>query len=648
MDGRCRQGMEWRRGWNGRGYLAIVALVAVALGLLGASPLAALAKSYEMTEVRIEATVRPDGDVEVVEYRTFDFDGSFSSVHWDVPVANSQGVEVLGAGEAQGAAGATSDYSLRSGASQAGTYSVDNQGDEVVTTLKFSKEDESATFWVRYVVQGGAKAWADTGDVTWQAVGPGWEEPSKNVTVTLTLPVPLGAQAVLGENVRAWADGPLDGVVSQAADGALVFSCPQVNAGQYLSVMVAFPVEWLSAMAPSDKAHLAAMEEMGREVAEAANAQRSRARVLLVGASVLSVLVAGGAVIFLLRKYRSFGKEYVPHFDDTYWRDVPSNDHPAVIGSLWRWGTIKDEDLTATLMRLTDEGAVHLERVTSSEKGFLGRTKTVDDYSLQPVEGYPLERLHPIDRAAYDLVFQGNPMPEGVLFSEFGQQAKADPQGYHDRYEAWKTAVQTAANARSFYEASGELWRGRAQVTGVVLAVLALASLVFIGVVGVVPVAVLAIAAVVSFAIASKMPRRSREANEIAAKTEALRRWLTDFTNLKEAVPTDVVLWDKLLVLAVVLGVSDRVIEQLRAAAPQVLEDPMVAPIYLWYMPYGMMGSPMQVFDSSVSEAHQLSSMELAQTLDSSSSGGFGGFGGGGFGGSFGGGSFGGGGGGAN
>ena len=42
-----------------------------------------------------------------------------------------------------------------------------------------------------------------------------------------------------------------------------------------------------------------------------------------------------------------------------------------------------------------------------------------------------------------------------------------------------------------------------------------------------------------------------------------MKRWLLDFTDLDEAVPQDVVLWNRLLVMAVVLGVSDQVIEKL-------------------------------------------------------------------------------------
>lgn len=646
--------------------LAVAAALAVALVVcaLALAPGEALAKSYEMTRVRVDASVQPNGDVRVDEYRTFDFDGDFSSVYWEIPLANSQGIEVNGAGELIDGEGTAIDY-VRDASAGSGklSYQVVDDGEQVQVRLHFSKSDQEATFWVSYVVQGAAKAWADTGDVTWQAVGPGWEKPSKDVRVTLALPAPSGQQVELGQNVRAWADGPLDGTVSQEGD-LLAFSCPQVDPGQYLSVMVAFPVEWLSGMAPSDQDHLAVMEQMGREVAESANAQRARARVVMVGATVLAVALAGGAVAFLLVKHRRFGREYQASFDDTYWRDVPSDDHPAVIGSLWRWGTTKDEDLTATLMRLTDEGAVRLERVTTTERGFLGRTKTQEDYRLVRDPEFDEGSLDAVDRAALDLVFETAAQglrdsrdeasqeaadgTQSVLFSEFAELAKADARGYQERYDAWKDAVKNAAGRRDFYEAAGELWRGRAAGFAVALGVLAGVSLLFVGEVGWVVPAVLAVGAVVCGCIAPAMRRRSREANEVAAKTEALRRWLNDFTNLKEAVPTDVVLWDKLLVLAVVLGVSERVVEQLRMAAPQVLEDPLVAPVYLWYMPYGSMMSPVHAFDGAVEQAHALSGAQLAQTQDSSLGGGAGGFGGGGFGGSFGGGSFGGGGGGAN
>jgi uncharacterized membrane protein len=69
---------------------------------------------------------------------------------------------------------------------------------------------------------------------------------------------------------------------------------------------------------------------------------------------------------------------------------------------------------------------------------------------------------------------------------------------------------------------------------------------------------------------------------------KALKRWLLDFTDLDEAVPQDVVLWNRLLVMAVVLGVSDQAIEKLGVVAPDVMADPDFSPTYVWCgMGYG-------------------------------------------------------------
>jgi uncharacterized membrane protein len=78
------------------------------------------------------------------------------------------------------------------------------------------------------------------------------------------------------------------------------------------------------------------------------------------------------------------------------------------------------------------------------------------------------------------------------------------------------------------------------------------------------------------------MLKLSNNAIEIKAKMKALKRWLLDFTDLDEAVPQDVVLWNRLLVMAVVLGVSEQVIEKLGVAAPDVVDDPDFSPTYVW------------------------------------------------------------------
>ncbi len=676
----------------------VLALVALAV-----APHAALAKSYEMTSVEITASVLENGDVDVIEYRTFDFDGSFSSVYWTIPLTNAQGVDVWGmgeydedcgnllyAGEVGGAREGTSSLLGASSLTDAGyldwaqvlasqttnasngTFELTSDGANLEARLRFSKEDTSTTFWIAYTVEGGAKAWADTGDVTWQAVGAGWGEASKNVSVTLQLPVPDGTDVALGDNVRAWADGPLDGVISLNDDGTLSFTCPSIASGQYLSVMVAFPAAWLTEVEPSSEEHLDTMMAMGQAIADSANAERDRARLILVAAIAGAAVLTVGVIALLVAKFLKYGKEYKASFDDKYWRDMPSDDHPAVIGALWRWGETKDEDLTASLMRLTQMGALRMERVSTTQSGLLGRAKVKDDYRLTEMPGFDRDRLDDIDKAALDLVLglmgkdsdvDGKPdeettgaddVPEtagepraSALFSELAANAKQNPFQFDKNHSAWKATVQAAVNDRNAYEAGGELWCGRARFIGGLMILVAVFTFVGGDYVGFLPGVILFVGGAFCYIIAPKMRRRSAEANETVAKTRALRNWLCDFTNLKEAVSGDVVLWGKMLVLAVVLGVSDRVVEQLKLAAPQLLESPDLMPYYLWYMPYNGL-TPAAAFGTAAAEAHKLSSAEIARTSSSSGDGSGGGFGGGGFGDSFGGSSFGGGGGGAD
>ena len=111
--------------------------------------------------------------------------------------------------------------------------------------------------------------------------------------------------------------------------------------------------------------------------------------------------------------------------------------------------------------------------------------------------------------------------------------------------------------------------------------------------------------------------------------------------------PQDVVLWNRLLVMAVVLGVSEKVIAQLKVAAPELYETLSADPYSPWYW-YAFWGpghysTPMDAFGKSVESAHSVSTAALAKSMESSGGGfggGFSGGGGGGFGGGGGGGAF--------
>ena len=637
----------------------LAAALLACLVSLSAPGKTAWAKSYTIDQVDIDATVNADGSLDVYETRTFDFDGLFHGVYWKIVRGDYDGraieIENLQVGEVVNGSFVpfTEGYSEMDG-----TYELTDHGSYLQVKLFSEHEDEDATFVVAFRNTNMVARHADVAELYWKFVSDGWGEESRNVTCTVHLPVPAGKAVEPEENVRAWGHGPLDATVHFQGNDVL-YQVPGVGTSEFAEARITFPESWLSeAERVDDKAVLQSILAEERAWADEANAKREQARLMTYGGSVGIGIATLLSIVGSLYAMVSYRKTHQAQFDDKYFRDVPSDDHPAVLGALYRGGSPADEDFTATLMRLTDLKAAHLELVTIEDKGFLGRTKTRQDYRLSLTPQASEMQLDEIDRSAMHTLFNriGRLAPQrgdqadgrtSICFSDLERIGKKYPERFHDAYENWQAKVQARVAQRQFFKSRVKTGRGMlaGTLTGsIFLLVATIVFLVFTGAWQILVPMILLQCVAMALAIVGLVICKnvSPEAIELRAKLEALRRWLKDFTRLEEAVPRDVVLWNRLLVMAVVLGVADEVIKQLKMTMPEIFDDPMLRSTYGWYY-VGPGGSPYRSFQSNYGEAHSVSSAKLAASESSSGGGGGGGFsggGGGGFGGGGGGGAF--------
>ena len=370
--------------------LALTALT-VLLALLAAP--AAFAKSYSMPQVTIEGTVRPDGSLQVVEIRTFDFSGTYHFVYWDLQTSGAQDIRVQGVST-------PSQTFTRSDSGAPGTYSVGSPP-VVRVQANFELSDTSVPFTLRYVVKGAAKRYSDTAELYWQFIGDQWEHRRRrgddHHPPAFRRHARPGARLGPRSAERHGDDQPRRERDPARHRPAAV----HVRRGTR-----ALPRR--GALGGGALRRRAAAERPRRGEAPGRRRQR-RARRGAAQDPHRRDRRAGrsrrpGSLLWLFLFLR-FGREHKPSFTAQYYRDIPEEKlPPALVGYLWKMGSIANPEMTATLLDLADRGALELRDAVAVEHHLLG-DKEKQTYQLV-LHREKYDSLQPHERALVDLLFR--------------------------------------------------------------------------------------------------------------------------------------------------------------------------------------------------------------------------------------------------
>lgn len=630
----CRQRRLFAR------FASVCALVALALLLL---PPAAHADGYSMSQTYIGATVEADGSLTVVEGRQFDFDDDINGVFWEINTGTNQqggtaGVDVLSVEEEDTAFNKVDSANK----GDSGVYTVEQTGDGVrIKVFSPHESGDSVIYYVSYTMTGAVMNWADTAELYWKFVGDGWSADSDDVEMEVYFAnAAAGTAAVKGDNFRAWGHGPLTGDVSLDEDEPMVtYTIPCVHQGEFAEARIAFPSDWVPWLSASSEERMSTILSEEKAWADEANARRAHARMIANVLAVLSVVAAvaftGTIVVLKLRR-----RKPKPLFQDEYFRDVPSADHPAVLSALMSWNEVPDQAYIATLMKLTDDRVIKLEQatVTKAKKGLLKREKEEQTYRVT-VSDAGWKSAKGIDHMVLKVFFAGAKPDENGdrsrTFDELQLYVKQHATPVGDKLEDYQSTVKGKLEARELIASDGTIAMVAGLVLGIIIVFGILGSLFYTDFADAnVGAAMISIpVTIVGFVLSCTFRRYTPEGAEVAARCKALKHWLEDFTRLKEAIPSDLILWNKLLVMGVALGVSKEVLRQLAEAVPADLRNSGDFydnyPCYWWYYHHYGNESPLDSFNDVYHETIR----ELASSSDSSSGGSGGGFSGGGGGG---------------
>jgi uncharacterized membrane protein len=587
------------------------------------------AKSYYHPVIEQIYRLNPDGSANVEEIRTFRFDGSFS---WAFLFRETRGEYGTYRVEYEGVWDADTNEKLRS--------EVSSSGRGEMIKWHYSAENTTKRFLIRYRIEGAVQRYRDAAQFYWKAIEDE-HAPINFIAITVFPPEPSpGLFKVF--------------VHSAAAPGEIEFS-PDfqrasvqqdgISKDSFVELRVLLDQEIFPVAQIEPGQSYESLLEDERAIVDAS---RSRATWNTV-AIVVSVIVLVLFIAAFVWVYIRYGREPRVDYDVVYEREPPRDMPPAVVPAILTQGNVHDVEIAksfaATIIECARLG--YLEIHEGDEKGVIFKKREFI-YKLT-LKGEALLAHRPVELDRGERVLEEFEVEVlRTVIEEAGDGSRATGEDI----EKWgKKTRGGKSNFLRFVKPFGKKLRAwferthfqlddprskKAQIwfitASVLLAALFILSffLVTRNLVNMITGAL--VLALLPFAIS--LARWTKEAALEEKRWKAYRKFISDFSAMKDAGPGLLQIWEQHLVYATALGVADKLLANLDLVAKEFKSG---VPAAVWFHPYGAAGgrgpggtASLQSLGASFANLANLSS---ALSSSTSSGGGFSGGGGGGGGG---------------
>ena len=533
-----------------------IAIAAAAVIMLTASPVPAGSRKYDITGYKINVGILPDGSAEIEEFITYKFDGQFEGVFLDIDFSGSRGlvghsVEVR---KFEGFKKFANDFS-----GSDGTYKYTVEGN----IAKFVVYEHSAyaekTFIYRYTLLDAITKYNDIAEFNRKMVGMNWEIPLKNIKIVVELP--KGASR---KTVKIFSHGPLIGESKFIDDNKSEFSVPVVKPGEFFETRILFPIDLVPLCGNLiNKDALNEIMDFEARLAAEANEKREQARketkrkeFLKAAGKIYALLVFVLWAILMTRIKKKYGTDPETSFNGKYYRDIPGNYPPAELNYLMCGTAAGTREILASLLDLVRRRVIQLNTAEKIvRKGLLKKYKKeyifLKDPSSRDVSLKPHEEL---------LIFWFfNRMGSGGRFCfsdiEIFLKDQKNIKVFMDYFAKWKRQVSEEAAKNRFYAIKDKKAARKYYIAGLCL----IAGGIISGVYLYHMAALTALAGMIIILFNSRQNARTEYGSDQYRKWKAFKRFIKDFSRIKDATIPSVAVWEKYLVYSIPLGIAKEV-----------------------------------------------------------------------------------------
>ena len=569
------------------------------------------AASFNISDLNVEAKLQKDGSMLVSEAVTYDID-EINGVYFDIDAKGYGGITSLQVFEDEGH---YEDNVISYKEVDPVNYEV-TESDGVYRIKLYSRNNNNVrTFKFVYTLPEAIKVYDDVAQLNRKMVGQDWQQGISTVRVTIELPV---SKDYDNSKVLVFGHGPLTGEVDKI-ENTVVYKLDDYYPGDFLEAHILMEPEIFSEFNVSNVIHKNMKQElleMEAKLADEANAERENAlkreqRLQKISNNAKPIM-GGIASIWAVLMYYIHGifkRKNKSKDDIKYLRDLPDDSSPALVGGVIT-KTINDNEILATIVDLIRRKVLTLD--TSDTKTIISLTGSTEKLSAQ-------------EKTILDIYINDFGDGKSLDLKSFGFFQKV-PMKTAKKFEKWSNYIISEMNRKGLvYEHMG---CGAIFIFVLISIVIAFGSIIQtiltenpIFMIGMPLGGILFISTV-----AAESP--SKKLAETKSKWQALKNFLSDYSQLEEAKITSIHLWEQYFVYAVALGVSDKVVKAYRKALDMGIITDTDGINNLAYSPIfnSNFSRSFSNLNGMVSKTNSRANSTIASTRRSSSSGGGGGF----------------------
>ncbi|MDW8321522.1 MAG: DUF2207 domain-containing protein [Armatimonadota bacterium] len=534
--------------------------------------LATAAKEYDHPLIAQTYRLQANGDAEVEELRVFRFSGSFSWANLKRSTRGRYGrygIEYLGVWDAD------TRQPLR--------YSQTSEGEYAVLRWEYQAQDTTRKFLLRYRIRNAVQRYSDVAQFYWKAIEDE-HAPIETVKIEIVPPAPSAKLFKVFIHSRA-APGKLS-IHPQFTQAQIEqFGIPSDSFVEVRALLD--PAIFAGASLQAGNRYEAFLEEERRFAEKELRDAKRRERIAkIVGWWVaietpIALLLCAGIIGYLVVTYRRYGREpKLPPIE--YEREPPRDLPPAVVPAILTQSKPSPSEVvkgfSATILEAARLGYLHIEEFEN--EGLLGLfDRTERRYVLTPPgksllmegEAQPTGRdrrvLEPFERKALRVLFFEAGDGESVTETElrrWAQKTSGSKTRMYRFVERWGKELRRWFEAQYFRIDDPQSEKAMHRF---------LKHLLIVGGIGTIVTApvsfftVLPLSLFIGLAAGISISRRSPEAAREYQRWEAFKRFMTDFSAMREAGHELLPLWERYLVYAVSLGVAEKLIHNLALVA---------------------------------------------------------------------------------